>query len=93
MHISRRRTAQCSSVAKWAHASRRRRAGPALIVIDAQYYMAGIRGAPDNAAKYPLACGEVGFKADRRDAPPAARRARRRRTCVLHPLHRRPDQR
>jgi nicotinamidase-related amidase len=47
---------------KWAQ-----RAGvgerPALIVIDAQYYMAGIRGAPDNAAKYPLACGDVAFEA------------------------------
>jgi maleamate amidohydrolase len=25
--------------------------------------MAGIRGAPDNATKYPLACGEVAFAA------------------------------
>ena len=36
---------------------------PALLLIDCQYYMAGIRGAPDNAAKYPLACGEVAFAA------------------------------
>lgn len=47
---------------KWAQ-----RAGygqrPALILIDCQYYMTGIRGAPDNAQKYPLACGEVAFKA------------------------------
>ena len=47
---------------RWA-----RRAGfgsqPALLVIDAQYYMAGVRGAPDNASKYPLACGEAAFAA------------------------------
>jgi nicotinamidase-related amidase len=36
---------------------------PALLVIDAQYYMTGIRGAPDNASKYPLACGETAFAA------------------------------
>jgi nicotinamidase-related amidase len=36
---------------------------PALLLIDCQYYMAGIRGASDNAAKYPLACGEVAFAA------------------------------
>jgi len=36
---------------------------PALLLIDCQYYMAGIRGAPDNAAKYPLACGEAAFAA------------------------------
>jgi nicotinamidase-related amidase len=36
---------------------------PALVLIDCQYYMTGIRGAPDNAAKYPLACGEVAFAA------------------------------
>jgi maleamate amidohydrolase len=36
---------------------------PALLLIDCQYYMAGIRGAPDNATKYPLACGEVAFAA------------------------------
>ena len=36
---------------------------PALLLIDCQYYMAGIRGAPDNAGKYPLACGEVAFAA------------------------------
>jgi len=36
---------------------------PALLLIDCQYYMAGIRGAPDNAAKYPLACGDVAFAA------------------------------
>lgn len=36
---------------------------PALILIDCQYYMSGIRGAPDNAEKYPLACGEVAFAA------------------------------
>ncbi len=44
-----------------------RRAGvgarPALLVIDAQNYMSGIRGAPDNAANYPLACGEAAFAA------------------------------
>jgi nicotinamidase-related amidase len=47
---------------KWAQ-----RAGfgerPALILIDCQYYMTGIRGAPDNAEKYPLACGEAAFAA------------------------------
>ena len=47
---------------KWAQ-----RAGvgkrPALILIDCQYYMCGIRGASDNAEKYPLACGEVAFAA------------------------------
>ncbi|WP_431300205.1 isochorismatase family protein [Tabrizicola sp. BL-A-41-H6] len=36
---------------------------PALILIDCQYYMSGIRGANDNAEKYPLACGEVAFAA------------------------------
>jgi maleamate amidohydrolase len=36
---------------------------PALILIDCQYYMTGIRGAPDNAEKYPLACGETAFAA------------------------------
>ena len=36
---------------------------PALLLIDCQYYMAGIRGAADNAEKYPLACGEVAFAA------------------------------
>jgi nicotinamidase-related amidase len=36
---------------------------PALLLIDVQYYMTGIRGAPDNAEKYPLACGEAGFRA------------------------------
>jgi maleamate amidohydrolase len=36
---------------------------PALLIIDAQYYMTGIRGAPDNADRYPLACGEPGFRA------------------------------
>jgi nicotinamidase-related amidase len=47
---------------RWA-----RRAGfgerPALLVIDAQYYMSGIRGADDNASRYPLACGESAFVA------------------------------
>jgi maleamate amidohydrolase len=47
---------------RWA-----RRAGfgkrPALLVIDAQYYMSGIRGAEDNASRYPLACGEPAFAA------------------------------
>lgn len=47
---------------KWARA-----AGvgtkPALILIDCQYYMTGIRGRNDNAENYPLACGEVAFKA------------------------------
>jgi maleamate amidohydrolase len=47
---------------RWA-----RRAGfgkrPALLVIDAQYYMSGIRGAKDNASRYPLACGESAFAA------------------------------
>jgi maleamate amidohydrolase len=33
------------------------------LLIDCQYYMAGIRGAPDNATKYPLACGELAFAA------------------------------
>jgi len=36
---------------------------PALLIIDAQYYMTGIRGAPDNAENYPLACGELSFRA------------------------------
>src|SRR6185436_19199311 len=36
---------------------------PALLLVDCQYYMAGIRGAPDNAVKYPLACGEAAFAA------------------------------
>ena len=36
---------------------------PALIIIDAQNYMVGTRGANDNAEKYPLACGDVGFAA------------------------------
>lgn len=36
---------------------------PALILIDCQYYMTGIRGAPDNAERYPLACGQVAFDA------------------------------
>jgi hypothetical protein len=27
------------------------------LLIDCQYDMAGIRDAPDNATKYPLACG------------------------------------
>jgi maleamate amidohydrolase len=44
-----------------------RRAGfgvrPALLVIDAQNYMMGIRGAEDNASRYPLACGEAAFVA------------------------------
>lgn len=47
---------------RWA-----RRAGfgerPSLLVIDAQYYMTGIRGAPDNARNYPLACGDAAFAA------------------------------
>ena len=47
---------------RWA-----RRAGfgvrPALLVVDAQYYMTGIRGAEDNASRYPLACGEAAFAA------------------------------
>lgn len=46
---------------KWAQ-----RAGfgqrPALILIDCQYYMVGIRGASDNAEKYPLSC-PTGFAA------------------------------
>ena len=47
---------------KWAmRAGAGRR--PALLIIDAQYYMTGIRGASDNAEKYPLACGEAGFRA------------------------------
>ncbi|MBN9509528.1 MAG: isochorismatase family protein [Alphaproteobacteria bacterium] len=36
---------------------------PALLVIDAQNYMSGRRGAADNAANYPLSCGEVAFAA------------------------------
>jgi nicotinamidase-related amidase len=36
---------------------------PALLIIDAQYYMTGIRGDRNNAEKYPLACGEAGFRA------------------------------
>lgn len=35
---------------------------PALLLIDCQYYMVGIRGAPDNAEKYPLSC-PTGFAA------------------------------
>ena len=35
---------------------------PALLLIDCQYYMTGIRGAPDNAERYPLACPD-GFAA------------------------------
>jgi maleamate amidohydrolase len=35
---------------------------PALLLIDCQYYMTGLRGAPDNAEKYPLAC-PTGFAA------------------------------
>lgn len=38
-------------------------ARPALLVIDAQYYMTGIRGAKDNSSGYPLACGEAAFAA------------------------------
>ncbi len=36
---------------------------PALLIIDAQNYMTGTRGANDNAEKFPLACGDVGFAA------------------------------
>jgi maleamate amidohydrolase len=36
---------------------------PALLVIDAQNYMSGKRGADDNAANYPLSCGEAAFTA------------------------------
>lgn len=36
---------------------------PALIIVDAQNYMTGIKGAPDNAEKFPLACGDAGFAA------------------------------
>lgn len=36
---------------------------PALVIVDAQNYMSGKRGAPDNAANYPLACGDVAFAA------------------------------
>lgn len=47
---------------RWA-----RRAGmgerPALLIVDAQLYMSGVRGAPGNAEKYPLSCGEVAFAA------------------------------
>jgi maleamate amidohydrolase len=35
---------------------------PALLLIDCQYYMTGIRGAADNAEKYPLSC-PTGFAA------------------------------
>jgi maleamate amidohydrolase len=38
-------------------------ARPALLVIDAQYYMTGVRGADDNASRYPLACGDAAFAA------------------------------
>ncbi len=34
---------------------------PAVLVIDAQYYMTGIRNGEQ--ARYPLSCGEVGWKA------------------------------
>ncbi|MCW6510170.1 isochorismatase family protein [Lichenifustis flavocetrariae] len=48
---------------------------PALIIVDAQNYMTGIRGADDNKEKFPLACGEVGFTAvDRMVALQAAAR-------------------
>jgi maleamate amidohydrolase len=44
-----------------------RRAGvgerPALILVDCQYYMSGIRGRSDNAEHYPLACVETAFPA------------------------------
>jgi maleamate amidohydrolase len=36
---------------------------PALLLVDCQYYMTGIRGVPDNATNYPLACGEAAFAA------------------------------
>lgn len=36
---------------------------PALLIIDAQNYMSGLRGADDNGARYPLSCGEVAFAA------------------------------
>lgn len=38
-------------------------AKPALLVIDAQYYMVGIRGRADNETAYPFACGEAAFAA------------------------------
>lgn len=38
---------------------------PALIIVDAQNYMTGIEGAPDNAEKFPLSCGQTGFDAVR----------------------------
>jgi nicotinamidase-related amidase len=38
-------------------------ARPALVIVDAQNYMSGRRGASDNAGKYPLACTETGFAA------------------------------
>ncbi|UDL94743.1 isochorismatase family protein [Lichenihabitans sp. PAMC28606] len=41
---------------------------PALLIVDAQNYMTGIPGASDNAAHFPLACGEVGFAAVERIA-------------------------
>lgn len=36
---------------------------PALILVDCQYYMSGIRGREDNAEKYPLACVDTAFPA------------------------------
>ena len=47
---------------KWARAAGVGKT-PALILIDCQYYMTGIRGRNDNNEKYPLACGEVAFRA------------------------------
>lgn len=41
---------------------------PALIIVDAQNYMTGVRGAPDNKEKFPLSCGNGGFAAVERIA-------------------------
>ena len=36
---------------------------PALIIVDAQNYMTGVKGASDNKEKFPLSCGQTGFDA------------------------------
>jgi nicotinamidase-related amidase len=36
---------------------------PALLVVDVQYYMVGMRGRADNETRYPFSCGEAAFAA------------------------------
>lgn len=38
-------------------------ARPALLVVDVQYYMVGLRGRDDNEIAYPFSCGEAAFAA------------------------------